>query len=172
LRAKCRVCGTPLDTNTAYKVTTYDANNKEKRAYYCSEEEYNKDEENKQKAAQDRDKVYRLVCEIFGVNEILNTALWKEKVVWNKAFSDEIIAQYLTENKQWLINTISNLDSGEYGKIRYLSAILKNRLADFMPKTLEDETQKQRIQVDDGFYETSFNNTHKRRALADLEDEF
>ena len=35
MRAKCKICGTALDTKVAYKVVTNGKN-----AYYCSEEEY------------------------------------------------------------------------------------------------------------------------------------
>ena len=114
-KCKCRICGTPHNTEDAYKVVV---NNKNQ--YYCSQEEYEKDLTNKKKAAEDKERVYRLICDIMGEKEILNTALWKEKTEWNKAFSDEFIAKYLQENQTYLTSAITRLDSSQFAKIRYL----------------------------------------------------
>ena len=51
-KAKCKICGTVLDTNTAYCITKQTAKTK-RNFYYCSEEEYNKDQERKKKEAKD-----------------------------------------------------------------------------------------------------------------------
>ena len=42
------------------------------------------------------------------VNEILNTALWKEKREWNKAFSDEIIDKHIKEKKLTIFSPSHN----------------------------------------------------------------
>ncbi len=165
-RCKCQICKTELDTKTAYKVT--DKNNKNK--YFCSQSEFEAEEERKKKAAEDKDKVYRLICDILGEKEVLNTALWKEKIIWNKAFSDEIIAKYLAENKDYLTSAITRLSSSEYAKIRYLSAILKNSLGDFKPKV--EAVEKPRVVVEETIYEAPTQSLNKRRSLADLEDMF
>ena len=171
-KAKCRICGTELNTDTAYKIISYDTNNTPKTAYYCSKEEYEKDEAEKKKAAEDKDKVYRAICEIMGKKEIINTALWKEKLEWNKAFADEVIAQYLSENKDYLTSVISRLEDKEYNRIRYLSAVLKNQLGDFKQKVVEQETNRPKVKVDNAFFEPIPTNNNKRRSLADLEDMF
>ena len=165
-RAKCRICETPLDTKTAYKVTDKNGKNK----YYCSKSEFDAEEARKKKAQEDKDRVYYLICDIMGVDEILNTALWKEKIEWNKAFSDEIIGKYLEENKEHLTSMIARLDSSEYAKIRYLSTILKNSLRDFKPKRAEVE--KPKVVVEETIYEAPTQSLNKRRSLADLEDMF
>ena len=165
MRAKCRICGENLDTKTAYKIIVNGKN-----AYFCSELEYKDDVAKKEKIATDKDRVYRLICDIIGKREILNSILWKEKMVWNKVASDEIIGQYLEENKEYLTNAISRLDNVEYNRIRYLSAILKNSLGDFKPKVKEEA--KPKTQVDETFYEPVTTRNNKRRSLADLEDEF
>lgn len=168
MRAKCRICGEPLDTKTAYLVVTNG-----KKAYYCSQEEYESDEAKKKKATEDKDKVYRLICDIIGRQEILNSALWKEKAIWNKVATDEIIGQYLDENKDYLSSMIGRLDNVEYNRIRYLSAILKNKLGDYKPKYVEKEVEKPKVNVDESFYEMApLNRNNKRRSLADLEDDF
>lgn len=165
LRAKCRICGENLDTKTAYKVIINGKN-----AYFCNEKEHQDDLVKREKVAADKDKVYRLICDIIGRKEILNSILWKEKATWNTVASDEVIGQYLEENKAYLTNAISKLDNVEYNRIRYLSAIIKNSLGDFKPKAKEVENPKP--QVDETFYGSISTRNNKRRSLADLEDEF
>lgn len=165
-RAKCRICGTQLDTKDAYKVT--DKNGKPR--YYCSQSEFEVEEVRKKKVQEDKDRVYYLICDIMGVDEILNTALWKEKMEWNKAFSDEFIAKYLQENKEYLTSAIARLSSSEYSKIRYLSTILKNSLRDFKPKV--EAKEKQKVIIEETIYEAPTQSLNKRRSLADLEDMF
>lgn len=171
-KAKCRACGKELDTTTAFKLIEYDTNDKEKRFYYCSRDEYKEDEAKKEKAAADKDKVYRLICDIIGRSEILNTALWKEKAIWNKVSTDEVIAQYLEENKIYLTSAISRLEDKEFNRIRYLSTILKNSLGDYKFKVIVKENEKPKTRVDETFYGPEVTKQNKRRSLADLEDEF
>lgn len=168
MRAKCRICGEPLDTKTAYLVVTNG-----KKAYYCSADEFEADDAKKKKAEADKDKVYFLICDIIGRQKIISSALWKEKAVWNEVATDEVVGQYLEENKDYLSSVIGRLDDVEYNRIRYLSAILKNKLGDYKPKVVVKETEKPNVKVDDTFYEVgSAINGKKRRSLADLEDDF
>lgn len=162
-KAKCKICGSALDTNTAYKVTDKNGKNK----YFCSQSEFEAEEERKKKAAEDKDRVYRLICDIMGVNEVLNTALWKEKLEWNKAFSDEFIAKYLEEKKEYLSSAIARLSGTEYAKIRYISAVLKNSLRDFKPKV--EVVEIPNVVVEE-HYETKYK-AKGRMALEDLEDD-
>lgn len=168
MRAKCRICGESVDTKTAYLVVTLDKNKKEKKAYYCNQEEYEAEETKKKKVAEDKDKVYRLICDIIDRKEIVNSALWKEKVIWNKVATDEVIGQYLDENKEYLSGVIGRLDNVEYNRIRYLSAILKNKLGDYKPKVVVKEMVTPNIQ--DEHYETKFK-LKQRRGFEDLEDD-
>ena len=168
-KAKCKICGSTLDTNTAYKVTDKNGKNK----YFCSASEFEAEEERKKKVAEDKDRVYRLICDIMGVNEVLNTALWKEKLEWNKVFSDEFIAKYLEEKKDYLSSAIARLSGTEYAKIRYISAVLKNSLRDFKPRNIEIKiTEKSMPTIDTTHYEDASQSLNKRRSLADLEDMF
>ena len=165
-KAKCKICGAELDTNTAYKVIDKNGKNK----YFCSASEFEAEEERKKKAAKDKDRVYRLICDIMGVNEVSNTALWKEKIEWNKAFSDEFIAKYLEEKKDYLSSAITRLSGTEYAKIRYISTVLKNSLRDFKPKVEIKEAPK--IIVEEVMYDATPSSTrNRRRGLADLEDD-
>ena len=146
---KCRICKKSLNTKDAYCVITND-----KRFYYCNATEYEEYKRKQEKEAADKDKVYRLICDIIGRKEIINSILWKEKSVWNKVCTDEVIAQYLEENKDYLTGAISKLDDVEFNRIRYLSAVLKNKLGDYKPKAKEIkiETQKQEsVEMRDDF---------------------
>lgn len=163
MRAKCRICGEPLDTNTAYLVVTNG-----KKAYYCSLEEFETEQTKKQKITADKDKVYRLICEIIERKEITNTALFAEWKVWNKVADNEKIGQYLEENKAYLCSAIAKLDNKEFNRIRYLSAILKNSLGDFKPKVNVKPVFVHKIQEE--HYETKFK-AKGRTALLDLEED-
>ena len=169
-RCKCKICGTELDSKTAYKITVGKINR-----YFCSKEEYDAEAKRKEKEKEDKDKVYRLICDILGEKEVLNTALWKEKTIWNKAFSDEIIAKYLAENRDYLTSAVSKLSGTEYAKIRYVSAVLKNSLRDWKPKVEMVEKVKLNlgpsIAVDQTFeiYSGSTNTNNTRRSFDDME---
>ena len=165
MKVTCQICKSKIERDTAYKRVVGKANK-----YYCSAEEYENDLAQKQKIAEDKDKVYRLICDILGEKEVLNTALWKEKTIWNKAFSDEIIAKYLQEYRDYLASAVSKLSGTEYAKIRYVSAILKNSLRDFKPKATEQP--KPKVVVEETIYEAPTYTLNRRRSLADLEDEF
>ena len=189
----CRICGSQLNYDSAYKVTTYTSGGKEKNAFYCSQEEYEnnilateKKQEKKtdtkkkrsskktkdvgEKVLTDKDKAYQLICRIIGRSKIVNTILWKEWKVWNDVATNEVILRYLTENELYLTTIISNLDNIEYNRIRYLSAVLKNKLGDYQITAAEIKQPK--IQIDESFYSPIATRNNKRRSLEDLEDDF
>ena len=144
MRAKCRICGRQLDTNTAYKIVDKNGKNK----YYCSKAEYEAEEVRKKKAKEDKDRVYRLICNIMGEKEIINSILWKEWAVWNKVADNEKIGKYLEENRDYLSSVIGRLTSSEFAKIRYLSTIIKDRIKEFVPRVEEKPAV---VEVDDNF---------------------
>ena len=160
----CKICKTKVDRDSCYKRVVNGKN-----WYCCSREEYDKHEQAKAKEAADKDKVYKLVCQIIGRDQIINSILWKEKAVWNSVKPDEIIGKYLEENKDYLVSVISRLEDKEFNRIRYLSAIVKNNLGDFKPKV---EEQVIKVSVDETFYDfVPPVSTKRRRSLADLEDD-
>lgn len=163
MRAKCRICGRQLDTNTAYKVVDKNGKNK----YYCSQDEFEAEEVRKKKAKEDKDKVYRLICDLFGY-EIQNTQFFAEWNLWNKLKSNEIIYKYLVENKEYLQQICNKPFEGEYQRIRYFSAVLKNSLRDFKPKV--EVFDKPMIAVEE-HYETKYK-LKARMALEDFEEEY
>ena len=124
MQVKCRACGKKIEKSNAYAVIT----DKDRR-YYCSKEEV-EELAAKQKLKND---TYDVICDIFGY-KVQNSALFKEQKAWRELCDDEKILAYLQENKDYITNAISRLDSTEFAKIRYFSAILKNSLKDFSVK--------------------------------------
>ena len=163
-KCKCRICKTPHDTKDAYKVVV---NNKPQ--YYCSQEEYEAEEARKKKVAEDKDKVYNLICDMFGY-EIVNTQFFAEWTLWNKLKSNETIYKYLRENENYLQQICDRSFGSEYQKIRYFSAVLKNSLRDFVPKV--EVVEKPKVVVEETIYDTPTYFLNKRRSLEDLEDMF
>ena len=146
---KCRYCKANLSTNTAYQVIE-----NKKTAYFCNQEHYEnyiamieRKNKEKDKLSVNRDKAYRLICEIIGRKQIINTVLWKEWAIWNKVATDETIGQYLKENQAYLSSVIAKLEDVEFKRIRYLSAILKNELGDYKPKMVQVKEFK--IEIDE-----------------------
>ena len=113
-----------------------------------------------------------MFCEILGVNGITNTALWKEKAEINKVFSDNVIVAYLEENKDYLMNAVGRLNGGIYGKIRYVSVVLRNKLGDFKPKVKGNQKDSSLSQQTSDFilFNNVNKNKHERKSFAELED--
>lgn len=164
-RCKCRICGAQLNTDAAFRVDG------KPPKYFCSQQEYETEEERKRKAAEDRDKVYTLICRIIGRETIINTALWAEWKCWSKVADDAKIGQFLAENEAYLTGVIGRLTDAEFPRIRYLSTVLKNRLGDYNPKVQENVKVQPRVEIDETVYEAPTRSLNKRRSLADLEDE-
>lgn len=169
----CKICGQKLNIETAYQVITHNSNGIEQKSFYCSQDEFEQNAKPKKKkksqsTSTSKDKVYRLFCEILGVNGITNTAIWKEKSEINRVFSDDLIIAYLEENKERLTNIVDGLNGGIYGKIRYVSVVLKNSLGDYTPKT--NTNTMYNVYIPDEHYEMKYKNK-ARVALEDLEEE-
>lgn len=163
--AKCRICGATLSTDTAYKLIGPNGKN----AYYCSLEEYEAEENRKKKVQADKDRVYRLVCELLGTTDVINSALWKEWAEWGKVADDEKIAAYLQQNRDYLTRVMTRATGTAYGRIRYLSAVIKNNITDFKEQKAEEPKV---VQIDMTMYDTTpLVPKRKRRSLASLEDE-
>lgn len=168
-KAKCKICGTELDTNTAYKVTDKNGKNK----YFCSAVELEAEEERKKKAQEEKDKVYRLICDIMGEKEIISTALFKEWQVWNKVADNAKIGDYLAENRDYLVSVIARLGSSEYARIRYLSAIIRDKIKAFVPKVEVIEKPKVVVESSFEFFEPTIEKQSepKEQVLYDVEDD-
>ena len=164
MQVTCQICKKKIEKDTAYKRVVGKANK-----YYCSEQEWQAEEDKKKKAAEDKNKVYNLICDMFGY-EIVNTQFFAEWTLWNKLKSNEIIYKYLRENEDYLQQICDRSFNSEYQKIRYFSAVLKNSLKDFKPKV--EVVEKPKVVVEETIYEAPTHTLNKRRSLEDLEDMF
>lgn len=136
-QVKCRNCLKFIDRDKAISVEHGKA-----KLWYCNEDCRQQAEQKKNVAQKEqtiKDTVYRLICDIIGRKEIINGILWKEWALWNKVANNETIRQYLEENKDYLYGIISKLEDKEFNRIRYLSAVLKNKLGDYKIKVVEEE---------------------------------
>lgn len=166
----CKICRKKIDKDEAYKIVTIGPiNGKKTNSYYCSQAEWQAEEDRKQKAKEDKDKVYYLICDMFGY-EIQNTKFFDEWARWNKLKSNEIIYKYLRENETYLQTVCDKSFNNECQKIMYFSTILKNSLMDYIPKA--DVVEKPKIAVEEAIYEAPTQSVNRRRSLAELEDMF
>ena len=166
-RAKCKACGEWGDSKDMYKVVTGITRLVNK--YYCDESCWQAEEDRKQKFKEDKNRVYDLICDMFGY-EIQNDKFFDEWAKWNKLKSNEIIYKYIRENEQYLQQACDKSFKGEVQRIMYFSAILKNNLMDFKPKV--EVKEKPKVVVEETIYEAPTQSLNKRRSLDDLEDMF
>lgn len=154
---KCKACiDKKIERSTAYKVVI-----KGKNEYYCSEKEYKQ----KLKQTADRENTINIINEIFG-HEITHSALNKELKEISEIHSFEKIYSYIHDNKQMLERSLSKDFNSEYGKIRYLSTIIKNNIVDYV---IDDEPY-----ITENEYEVldiKYKPKKKRRAMCDIEKE-
>ena len=168
--AKCKICGKQLNTDTAFKVEG------KPPKYFCSKQEFEAEEERKRKAAEDKDRVYTLICRIIGRETIINTALWAEWKIWSSVANDAKIGQFLADNEEYLTSMIGKLTNAEFPRIRYLSTVLKNRLGDYQPKVQEEIKVQPKVVIDEqqvGIYNINTSNyktKETRRGLDFLEE--
>lgn len=159
---KCKCCGNKIERESAYKVMT-DKGNK----YYCSKAEY----EAMQKEKTDKDAIYTEIVDIFGY-KIQNSALFKEWKCWNELASNEKILSYIQGNKDYIKGAVGKLNSTEYARIRYMSAILKNSLVDYKVGSRK-EPEKIEVKNDSFFelFEPIKESKKMRKSFAELEDD-
>lgn len=164
-RCNCRYDKKQLDTKTAFKIVI-----KEKNAYFCTEECYNKylaDKEKQDKINAEYDEIYELTKQIFGYEFAGYSLLKREINTWEKVGTRAKIIAYLTENKDWLSGVMSKEFASDFNRVRYYSVIVAGKLHDFKPKTVETAPPKV---VAEEHYETKYK-PKTRQALLDFEED-
>lgn len=129
-RCKCKICGHELTTDKAFKVTT---NNK--NFYYCTEEEYNKQQDELEQRKNCMYYIQELThsyapCYLKEFNEVRNFYDWR------------VIIESLKEcNKTitWFLN--NNQEASDFSKARYIKTCVLNVVAKV----------KRRLQKEDEF---------------------
>lgn len=114
-KCKCKICGQQLTTDNAYKVT-----NKGKNSYYCTEEEYNQQQEEIEQRKKCMSIIQELThsyapCYLKEFKEVRNYYNWR------------VIIESLKEcNKSitWFLS--NNQDSSDFAKARYIKTCVLN----------------------------------------------
>ena len=154
----CKICKTKVDRDSCYKRVVNGKN-----WYCCNKEEFDKHEQEKQ----DRAKVFTLINDIFGYT-VTNTMLFKEYQIWLGLCNNPGIVSYIEENKSYLVGVMDKKDfQSEYIKIRYFSAILKNRLGDYKPKVKVEIDWQKPVET----YKSNYKQKVVRVGFDDLEEE-
>ena len=206
MRVTCRYCKSKIEKKNALQILGEKHNtyycNQECYSNYFAEKEKTKNENEAVKRAKEierlakkqekerqieeqkaasaarkakRDAVYDELCDIFGY-EVQNTVLFTEWILWNKLADDEKILAYLKEHKDYIKGATARASGTEYAKIRYMTAILKNKLKDYS----KSRGQREQLQVVDDAMpkESSFvlfepvkENKKVRKSFAELEDD-
>ena len=156
MRVTCKYCKAKIEKKDAFQV-----HGEKYNTYYCNKECYSnaiakKEETQKIKSASGEkkqrkiDPVYEEIADIFGYR-IQNSALFAEMKLWRGICDDAKILAYLQENKDCIKAAMERASSSEYARIRYVSAILKNSLADYNVKNIEAEKTTPGITVDEDY---------------------
>ena len=166
---KCQICQKKIERDDAYRITTISKESgKKTNKYYCSEEEFLTEQSRKKKIQDDQDRVYKLCCDIFGY-KVHNSQFFTEWHMWKDLKTNEIIAQYLQDNIEFLKDICQRDFDNEYSKIRYFSAFLKNSLYDYKPKPIEEIKVVPKVVVEE-YHETKYK-PKARQALLDFEED-
>lgn len=154
---KCKGCGNKVERNDAFKIVVKDKNH-----YYCTAIEY--EQINIEKES--RLKVIDLVFEIIG--ETTNTSIFKELTDISKIHGYKKMLSYMESNMDYLNKAMVTCSgSKEYGRIRYLMAIIKNELGDYIEAIEQDEEV---VNVD--FVESVVYTPTKKKSFTDYLDEY
>ena len=156
MKVTCKYCKAKIEKKDAFQV-----HGEKYNTYYCNKECYSnaiakKEETQKIKSASGEkkqrkiDPVYEEIADIFGYR-IQNSALFAEMKLWRGICDDAKILAYLQENKDRIKAAMERASSSEYARIRYVSAILKNSLADYNVKNIEAEKTTPGITVDEDY---------------------
>ncbi len=126
-KVKCKICKTQIDTDNAYCITKVsETNGKKTNSYYCSEEEYLNDKEEKE--------LWRKL--LIAVDDILGyTCISKTKVNMIKEIEEHYSRKQLYN---CLVNNADEIkryldEKGiyeEYGKLAYIFACIRNKIKD------------------------------------------
>ncbi len=149
-KVTCRFCKKKIDKDIAYCV-----HHGKQNWYYCNENHAN--------AKHPRDEMYEQLEIIFG-EKITSSVLYKEFDSIGKAHSYEKILAYIKENYQYLCMVMSKDFVSTYAKIRYLAAIFKNSLNDFM---IPEEDVKKETKIE--MINEKYKKRKRRRTLSEIE---
>lgn len=140
MKVKCKICGNKIERDTAYKIVK-EQKTKKVNLYYCSEDEYNKQQEE----IKQRDKCYEIVKDILGV-PIIKPGLIKQLKTIREFYEYSIITKtfkFKSEDIKWA--TSNKEFNSEYSKDRYVLAIILNNIEDVKKVHMKDLEEMNRL---------------------------
>lgn len=169
-KVKCRACSTLNDINVAYKYTHTSVSGKEVNMYYCSEEEFLKQKEEKEYRAKFEEKF----SDIMNYTVINSNVKRLYNEIQKSGYSNKEIYGCLVEKEKEIINALRyrrNIKD-ENSKIKYVFAIIRNAMFDVTIKKRKEEklaqtkVKEQNIELSE--YKRRTQNKHERKGLLDI----
>ncbi len=126
-KVKCKICKTQIDTDNAYCITKVnETSGKKTNSYYCSEEEYLKNKEEKELWK----KLLVAVDDILGYTCISKTKVNMIKEI-EENYSRKQLYNCLVNNADEIKRYLNEKNIfEEYGKLSYIFACVKNKIRD------------------------------------------
>ena len=126
---KCKICGTKIDSSSAYCVTKVnEKTGKQSKSYFCSQIEYEEDKYNKSLWTEN----LKLIDYIIGFKSISKVKVKGLKEIENAGYTRKKIYNCLKNNAE---NIKKNLEEKniyeEYNKIQYVLVSIKNKIKDY-----------------------------------------
>lgn len=167
-------CRNKIEQSCAYKVVLGGA----RKVCFLNEQHYHRwQDKNSAKSNKIDEKefapIYDAVLDICGGKFTGRTIVWKEYLTWKEVVdgNGNKVKWYLTENKRSLSEALKKKHfESDFGMIKYLSAIVKNNVAQYrsneymsLPLKESESQVKENTAV--------IPNSKRRKSLAELEDE-
>lgn len=167
-------CRNKIEQSCAYKVTL----GEKRKVCFLNEQHYLRwQDKNSAKSNKIDEKefapIYDVVLDICGGKFTGRTIVWKEYLTWKEVVdgNGDKVKWYLSENKKSLSEALNRKHfESDFGMIKYLSAIVKNNVAQYrsneymsLPLKESESQVKENTAV--------IPNSKRRKSLAELEDE-
>lgn len=162
-RVKCRWCHSMTPSANAIRIK-----HGSQILFYCCEEHYQlaqKETEEKERKTAEYNRIYDLVVEICDGISLPFPVLKKEVDVWLSMSDFQRLESYLTSNKHILARSMSKEFNSAYCMVRYLSAIVKDKIAFYKLPPEEIVHDDKTIH-----YEIRHNTQNLRTGFSDMED--
>ena len=133
---KCKICGNQLTNDIAYKVVVNGKNQ-----YYCSDEEYNA----KQKEKESKDKCLKTITEILG-SKIVSPVMVKKVNELRKFYDYMVIDKTFKECANTISWALGSKDfNSEFAKTKYIISIVANNIDKVYKKHIKDLKDMERL---------------------------
>ncbi len=167
-------CRNKIEQSCAYKIVLGGT----RKVYFLNEQHYHRwQDKNSAKSNKIDEKefapIYDIVVEICGGKFDGRTVVWKEYLTWKEVVdgNGNKVRWYLTENKRSLSEALKKKHfENDFRMIRYLSAIVRNNVAQY--RSNESVTVKPKEDINIVERKINIPNFGVRKSLSELEDEF